>query len=64
MLDRVAVLPLRDLSLAEAPTFVASLLIAEWLYTLHSFTLELAAFVVTWRLLAGLARWARGPGAS
>lgn len=32
----------------EAPAFVVSLLIAEWFYKFHSFTLECVAFVVTW----------------
>lgn len=33
---------------AEAPSFAASLLIAELLFKFHSFTLETAAFLGTW----------------
>ena len=32
----------------EAPAFVASFVIAEVFYKFHSFTLECAAFLVTW----------------
>ena len=32
----------------EAPAFVASFVIAEMFYKFHSFTLECAAFLVTW----------------
>jgi hypothetical protein len=32
----------------EAPAFLASFVIAEVFYKFHSFTLECAAFLVTW----------------
>ena len=36
----------------EAPAFVAAFVIAEVLYKFHSFTLECAAFLVTWYVLS------------
>jgi hypothetical protein len=40
--------PTRQLLLAQAVPFVASLLIAETFYHFHSFTLECVAFLATW----------------
>jgi hypothetical protein len=36
----------------EAPAFLASFVIAEVFYKFHSFTLECAAFLVTWFVLS------------
>ena len=36
----------------EAPAFAASFVIAEVFYKFHSFTLECAAFLVTWFVLS------------
>ena len=36
----------------EAPAFLASFVIAEVFYKFHSFTLECAAFLVTWFALS------------
>ena len=38
----------RDLLLQHAPAFAVSMVIAELFYKFHSFTLECAAFLVTW----------------
>lgn len=39
--------------LAETFAFVFSLLIAEFFYKFHSFTLECVAFLATWWLVGG-----------
>jgi hypothetical protein len=44
-------LPLRQLFLEQAPALGASLLIAEFFYKFHSFTLECGAFLATWGVL-------------
>lgn len=36
----------------EAPAFLVSFVIAEVFYKFHSFTLECAAFLVTWYVLS------------
>jgi hypothetical protein len=38
----------------EGVTFLAALVVAEFLYKFHSFTLECLAFLVTWAALSGL----------
>ena len=47
----------RSLS-SEAPYLFLSFLIAEWLYKLHSFTLECLAFLATWFVLSAAGAWA------
>lgn len=41
-------LTIRSLLLQQLPALLISLVIAEVLYEFHSFTLEAAAFLVTW----------------
>jgi hypothetical protein len=41
----------RQVYLSEPVSFVAALIIAELFYKFHSFTLECAAFLVTWAVL-------------
>lgn len=47
----------------EAPAFLASFVIAELFYKFHSFTLECAAFLVTWYGLSWLQSLVVGPRA-
>jgi hypothetical protein len=48
MFTLVRNLRLRDASTTEIPGFTVSLLIAEFFYKFHSFTLECIAFLATW----------------
>ena len=45
----------------EAPALLASFVIAEVFYKFHSFTLECAAFLVTWYALSWLQSRIFGP---
>ena len=60
MFELIRSLPLRHLLARQAPTFAASLLIAELFYKFGSFTLECLGFLATWfvldAILAGIAR--------
>lgn len=57
-----AITPWR-LIMEEAPSFVPSLVIAEFLFKFHSFTLECLAFLFTWGVLSKAANWVRtAPG--
>jgi hypothetical protein len=47
----------------EGPALVASFVIAEVFYKFHSFTLECAAFLVTWYALSWLQSLIVGPRA-
>ncbi|HTG09656.1 MAG TPA: hypothetical protein VK746_02585 [Candidatus Eisenbacteria bacterium] len=47
----------------EAPAFLASFVIAEVFYKFHSFTLECAAFLVTWYGLSWVQSLIVGPRA-
>ena len=49
-------LSVRELLSAEAPSLAASLLVAEFFFKFHSFTLECAAFLATWCALGALLR--------
>jgi hypothetical protein len=40
--------PLRELLVTQAPSLLASFVIAELFYKFHSFTLECLAFLATW----------------
>ncbi len=42
---------LQALALVQAPSFLASLTIAEMFYKFHSFLLETGAFLLTWFIL-------------
>lgn len=53
-------LPVRRLILDQAPVLGVSLVLAEWFYRLHSFTLECAAFLVTWFALDLIRVWIMG----
>ncbi len=54
--------PFRLLLLAQAPTLLFSLLIAELFYKFHSFTLECVAFLATWYCLDAIATRVLGIG--
>jgi hypothetical protein len=45
----------REVLATEAPAFAGALVFAEVFYKFHSFTLECAAFLVTWLALSGMA---------
>ena len=55
MFQLVRKLPIPQLIIRQLPTFLAALLIAEMFYKFHSFTLECAAFLVTWFVLDAIA---------
>jgi hypothetical protein len=48
-------LPTRQLLMRQLPSFLAAFVIAEMFYKFHSFTLECAAFLVTWFVIDALA---------
>ncbi len=50
----------RKALLAEAPSLLASMGIAEMFYKFHSFTLECGAFLATWFVVSYLGALARG----
>ena len=69
MYTLLRVLPLRRLFGEQLPAMAMSWLIAELFYKFHSFTLECAAFLLTWFVLDALlqaakAMWARPPDAA
>jgi hypothetical protein len=43
--------PLKQMLLEQAPSFGVALVIAEFFYKFHSFTLECIAFLATWYVL-------------
>ena len=51
----------RDLLLQHAPALGVSMVIAELFYKFHSFTLECAAFLVTWYVLSWVQSLILGP---
>lgn len=51
-----------DVITREGITLFIALLIAEWFYKFHSFTLECAAFLVTWYVLGAVAGRLSGRG--
>lgn len=52
-------MPWRELAVRELPAFGLSLVIAEWFYKFHSFTLECIAFLATWYALDAAIAWIR-----
>ena len=48
-------LPTKQLLIRQLPSFLVAFLIAEMFYKFHSFTLECAAFLVTWFVVDALA---------
>ena len=44
----------------ELPWLMAAMLLAEFFYKFHSFTLECAAFLATWYVLSRIASAVRG----
>jgi hypothetical protein len=54
-------IPLREFVLEQVPALGTSIVIAEFFYKFHSFTLECLAFLATWGLLDAavkiLRRW-------
>lgn len=65
MLEFLRVLRQRGDLLVRLPGLPLAFLLAELFYKFHSFTLECAAFLLTWLvldvLIAAAARWLRGP---
>ena len=55
--------PLRTLLATQVPALLLSCVIAEFLYKFHSFTLECAAFLVTWYALSWVQSLIVGPRA-
>lgn len=47
-------IPLRNLLWTQAPALAGSVLVAEFFYKFHSFTLECCAFLATWYLFDAL----------
>ncbi|KPJ93421.1 MAG: hypothetical protein AMJ55_08010 [Gammaproteobacteria bacterium SG8_15] len=50
-------IPAQQLLLRQLPSFLVAFLIAEMFYKFHSFTLECAAFLVTWFVIDALAEF-------
>jgi hypothetical protein len=48
MFTLLRLLPLKRVALEQVPTLLAAWLVAELFYKFHSFTLECAAFLLTW----------------
>lgn len=57
-------LPKSQLLKEQTPTLLGALVVAEWFYKFHSFTLECMAFLATWFALdwgiSKLLSWRRG----
>lgn len=51
---------LRDLAVVEAPSFAFSLVVANYFFQWHSFTLELAGFLALWFCTSGAIKWVEG----
>jgi hypothetical protein len=51
MFELTRLLPLRRLLTEQVPALTGALVLAEMYYKLHSFTLECAAFLLTWYVL-------------
>ena len=66
MFELTRPLPLRRLLAEQGPALALSLLVAEFLYRFHSFTLETLAFLATWFVvdwaLGTLRQLTRGTG--
>ena len=43
-----------EVAVTEVPTLAASLVVAEFFYKFHSFTLECLAFLATWAVLSSV----------
>jgi hypothetical protein len=54
MFTLIRMLPARRLVLEQSPPLAAAWLVAELFYKFHSFSLECAAFLVTWFLFDGV----------
>jgi hypothetical protein len=52
-------LTLRDLLIEQLPVLLISMIIAEFFYKFHSFTLETVAFLVTWFVLDWIVQFLR-----
>ncbi|MGH9941741.1 MAG: hypothetical protein ACRD9R_05190 [Pyrinomonadaceae bacterium] len=59
MYSLTAQLSARKFISEQLPALGASLLLAEWLYKFHSFTLECLAFLATWYAADACAAWLR-----
>ena len=59
MYSLARLLPLRILVLEQAPALMVSWVIAEVFYKFHSFTLELAAFLLTWLVVDAVTSFGR-----
>lgn len=54
-----SLLSFKQLTYEQAPSLTLAWLVAEFFYKFHSFTLECAAFLVTWFVLDALTQWVR-----
>jgi hypothetical protein len=59
MFTLLRLLPLKRVALEQIPTLLAAWLIAELFYKFHSFTLECAAFLVTWFVFDAIVQGAK-----
>jgi hypothetical protein len=59
MFTLVRMLPVQRLLAEQLPALAISFLIAEAYYKFHSFTLECAAFLVTWFVIDAAVQFAR-----
>ena len=57
MYRHIKAMPLRELIVNDAPSFVVALVVAEMFYKFHSFTLEVLAFLATWYLFGAAAQF-------
>jgi len=55
MYQLLRAIPTQQLLIRQLPSFLVAFLIAELFYKFHSFTLECAAFLVTWFVIDALA---------
>jgi hypothetical protein len=54
MFTLLKIVPLKRLASEQLPAFASAWLIAELFYKFHSFSLECAAFLLTWLAFDGL----------
>ena len=54
MFTLTRLVPARDLMVQQLPALALSFVIAELFYKFHSFTLECAAFLVTWYIIGAI----------
>ena len=62
MLSLLKTMTIRQLLLAEGPSLVIAMVVAEFLYKFKSFTLECLAFLATWVVVSAVVRLLGIPG--